>query len=406
MKRGPKQRVPGDGPAPAEGADAIVQIKVWLSGDQPDGLAARSGPAGLTLRELLGVIQVAMGWEGIHLYQFRLRTARYGSSELSASSPDVTLVALRFRKGARFIYEYDLNIPWHHEIRIEDRLEPEAGKAYPACTGGGGACPPEDCAGPAVFMTRHDEMLSLDSLEDLGTMAEIIEEPQFLLNRQPVDAAAAFGRCAQAGALPGGFEDRLALGVVDPLADEDGGNGGGGALGGGHEPVCFIIFGEQTSGGRRPMSQNRPEPGMPDRLQLSTPVACGKLACRRSGTEVRHAREGPASDHRRRRHRRRRRGSRGIREANGAAGGPRPVDRRGQGADGGGPATDRQRPGRVMGGAASLLRGVRRPPAQQGQLPRHFHDALWRRDDSPAHDCIVARARTRTARRPCRRCAP
>jgi len=48
-------------------------------------------PATFTLRELHGVIQVAMGWEGIHLYQFHLRAACYGSWELSASSPDVTL---------------------------------------------------------------------------------------------------------------------------------------------------------------------------------------------------------------------------------------------------------------------------------------------------------------------------
>ena len=95
----------------------------------------------------------------------------------------MTLAALRFRKGARFIYEYDLNIPWRHEIRIEDRLEPEAGKAYPACIGGGGACPPEDCGGPADFMARRDDMLSLDSLEDLDTMAEIIGE--VALERRP-----------------------------------------------------------------------------------------------------------------------------------------------------------------------------------------------------------------------------
>ena len=44
-------------------------------------------PSTCTLRELHGVIQVAMGWEGIHLYQFCLRAGRYGSSELSASSP-------------------------------------------------------------------------------------------------------------------------------------------------------------------------------------------------------------------------------------------------------------------------------------------------------------------------------
>jgi len=160
-----------------------VQIKVWLLGISPMVWRRVLVPVSLTLRELHGVIQVAMGWEGSHLYQFRLRAARYGSWEVSAASPDVTLAALRFRKGARFVYEYDLNIPWRHEIRIEDRLEPEAGKAYPACSGGSGACPPEDCAGPAAFMTRHDEMLSLDALEDLGSMAEIIGD--VVLERRP-----------------------------------------------------------------------------------------------------------------------------------------------------------------------------------------------------------------------------
>ena len=127
-----------------------------------------------TLRELHGVIQVAMGWGGIHLYQFCLRSGRYGSSELSASSPEVTVAALRLRKGARSTYEYDLTIPWRHEIRIENWLAPKMGKAHPVCTGGGGACPPEDCDGPAGFMARRNAMLSMDGLEDLDTMAEII----------------------------------------------------------------------------------------------------------------------------------------------------------------------------------------------------------------------------------------
>jgi len=117
-----------------------------------------------------------MGWEGIHLYQFRLRAARYGSWELSASTPDVTLAALRFRKGARFIYEYDLNIPWHHEVRIEDQLEPKARKKYPVCTGGDGACPPEDCGRPESFMDRRDDRFSFDALEDLDTVVEVLRQ--------------------------------------------------------------------------------------------------------------------------------------------------------------------------------------------------------------------------------------
>jgi hypothetical protein len=154
----------------------IVQIKVWLLGISPMVWRRVRVRSTCTLRELHGVIQVAMGWEGIHLYQFCLHAARYGSSELSASSPEVTVATLRLRKGARFTYEYDLNIPWRHEIRIENWLAPEMGKAHPVCIGGGGACPPEDCNGPAGFMAGRNAMLSLDALEDLDTMTEIIGE--------------------------------------------------------------------------------------------------------------------------------------------------------------------------------------------------------------------------------------
>ncbi|HME20482.1 MAG TPA: plasmid pRiA4b ORF-3 family protein [Acetobacteraceae bacterium] len=184
MTRRPKQLLPGGNATPsATDASAIVQIKVWLLGVSPMVWRRLLVPSGCTLRELHGVFQVAMGWEGIHLYQFCLRAARYGSWELSASSPDVTLVALQFRKGARFFYEYDLNIPWRHEARIEDRLPSEARKAYPVCIGGSGACPPEDSGGPAAFMARRDDLLSLDALEDLETMAEIIG--QVALDRRP-----------------------------------------------------------------------------------------------------------------------------------------------------------------------------------------------------------------------------
>ena len=94
----------------------------------------------------------------------------------------MTLAALRLRKGARFTYEYDLNIPWCHEVRIENQLGPEAGRAYPTCTGGSGACPPEDCDGPAGFMAGQNGALSLDALEDLDTMTEIIG--QVVLDRR------------------------------------------------------------------------------------------------------------------------------------------------------------------------------------------------------------------------------
>ena len=107
MTRAPKPTRPVVGAAPST-ADAdegeIVQLKVWPLGISPMVWRRLVVPGSCTLHELHGVIQVAMGWEGIHLYQFRLRAKRLGSSELSASSPDVTLAALRLRQGARFTW--------------------------------------------------------------------------------------------------------------------------------------------------------------------------------------------------------------------------------------------------------------------------------------------------------------
>ena len=162
---------------PSPDVAGVVQVKVWLLGISPMVWRRVLVPDTCTLRELHGVIQVAMGWEGIHLYQFCLRSRCYGSWEVSASSPDVTLAALKLRRGARFTYEYDLNIPWRHEVRIEEnRLGAVPGKAYPSCVAGDGACPPEDCGGPRGYLAGLDAASSWDALDDLHTMAGILRE--------------------------------------------------------------------------------------------------------------------------------------------------------------------------------------------------------------------------------------
>ena len=58
----------------------------------------------------------------------------------------------------------------------------------------------------------------------------LIDEPQLFLDRQAVDRGAAIGRRLQAGPLPGSFEHRLALKVVEALPDQDGGDRRDGAF--------------------------------------------------------------------------------------------------------------------------------------------------------------------------------
>jgi hypothetical protein len=55
-------------------------------------------------------------------------------------------------------------------------LEPEARKTYPVCTGGDGACPPEDCGGPESFVARRNGCYSLDAFEDLDTMVAVFQQ--------------------------------------------------------------------------------------------------------------------------------------------------------------------------------------------------------------------------------------
>ena len=66
---------------------------------------------------------------GHHLFQFTLWAGRFGSRESAARSPDVPLSELRLRSGTRFRYEYDLNIPWDHEVRPESRHEADPGSS-------------------------------------------------------------------------------------------------------------------------------------------------------------------------------------------------------------------------------------------------------------------------------------
>jgi Plasmid pRiA4b ORF-3-like protein len=125
---------------------------------------------------LHGVIQVVMGWEGIHLFQFTLRARRFGSLELTARSPDVPLSELRLRQGTRFRYEYDLNIPWEHEVRLESRHEAAPGRSYPICLDGDGSCPPEDCGGVAGFLARGGVWTAPETGHDFATLADFLDQ--------------------------------------------------------------------------------------------------------------------------------------------------------------------------------------------------------------------------------------
>ena len=105
-----------------------------------------------SLDELHDIIQVAVGWEDMHMYAFVIEGEEFGNprrgSQAEYDSRFVRLSEVVEEGHTRFRYDYDFGDDWKHVIDIEKTLPAEEGVRYPRCVKGERACPPEDCGGP------------------------------------------------------------------------------------------------------------------------------------------------------------------------------------------------------------------------------------------------------------------
>lgn len=138
-----------------------------------------------TIAQLHAVLQIAMGWEDVHLQQFRIHGKAYGvyredGMTFADNSHTVRLAHFRLRRGERFVYEYDMGDFWQHDIRLEQVLPLDARTRYPVCTAGSGDCPPEGCGGPsgyaAFLLERGSRSAIAEVYEALAVVAERVRE--------------------------------------------------------------------------------------------------------------------------------------------------------------------------------------------------------------------------------------
>ena len=140
-----------------------VSIKIWRE---------LKVPSNITLHALGHILQDAVGWDHMHMFEFRKNNATYCDKDfLSDGIPsfafdynDFTLSDLLHEKGDRMKFEYDFGDSWVHDVWLKGERDYEPGEQpVLVCLKGRGACPPEDCGGP----WRYNDLLELLEKEKL-----------------------------------------------------------------------------------------------------------------------------------------------------------------------------------------------------------------------------------------------
>jgi hypothetical protein len=163
--------------------EAVCQIKIVLVGTKPPVWRRVLVPANFTLAQLHDAVQATMGWEDCHLHQFFMGKSRFGvpdpneafmGGSLTLNEKNACLANALNKIGAKATYIYDFGDSWEHALTVEKIFSAEPGVAYPLCTDGKLAGPPEDCGGIPGFY-HMQEALADPNHEDHEDMKDWIE---------------------------------------------------------------------------------------------------------------------------------------------------------------------------------------------------------------------------------------
>ena len=137
----------------------IYQLKVALRGISPLIWRRLLVHADTSIADLHHILQLVIGWTNSHLHRFLIHGKEYGIAYdggmgFADYSRQIKLAEFRFRLRERFLYEYDFNDHWQHDIRVEQIVVADANRTYPMCIGGKRAAPPEGCGGVEAYLAQ------------------------------------------------------------------------------------------------------------------------------------------------------------------------------------------------------------------------------------------------------------
>jgi Plasmid pRiA4b ORF-3-like protein len=139
-----------------------LQLKVTINDTKPPIFRRLIVSNDTSFFELHHIIQIAMGWQNFHLFEFRFNDYVIGipteAFEEEASGQETVIDADTITLGEvlsdvndTMIYTYDFGDNWEHEITVEKINADATDYIAPICIEGNLSCPPEDCGGAPGF---------------------------------------------------------------------------------------------------------------------------------------------------------------------------------------------------------------------------------------------------------------
>src|SRR5260370_27537695 len=149
------------------------------SGDVAGGVSRRvEGPVTIRLDDIHFVLQIAIGWQNCHPFEFRVGETAWGlldrdDPESSPRAAETATLADVLALAKRFRYDYVYGEDWGHTVELEAMSVAAPGINYPRLVSAQGRCPPADIGGSIGHETvlqaiadprhpHHQGMLELD----------------------------------------------------------------------------------------------------------------------------------------------------------------------------------------------------------------------------------------------------
>jgi hypothetical protein len=137
----------------------IARLRVEIDEVAPAVVRRVEVPLAIRLDDLHFVLQIAIGWQNCHPFEFAADGKRWGlldrddpeASPLAADSATLSDLLALGRKT--FQYDYVYGEDWSHTVEVEAMAPAARDTTYPRLVSAQGRCPPADIGGVSGYET-------------------------------------------------------------------------------------------------------------------------------------------------------------------------------------------------------------------------------------------------------------